>query len=67
MADFPTERRFQEPPFTYCSIDMFGSILLKEGRKEMKRYGCLLTCLSSKAIHIESINSLSADVFIQAF
>ena len=62
----PRERLSQEPPFTYCGIDMFGPILVKEGRKEMKRYGCLFTCLSSRAIHIESTNSLSTNAFIQA-
>ena len=59
-------KTFPEAPFTYCGIDMFGPILVKEGRKEMKRYGCLFTCLSSRAIHIESTNSLSTDAFIQA-
>ena len=66
MADLPRERISQELSFTYCGIDMFGTILVKEGRKEMKRYGCLLTCLSSRAIHIESTNSLFTDAFIQA-
>ena len=66
MADLPRERLSQEPPFTYCGIDMFGPILVKEGRKEMKRYGCLFTCLSNRAIHIESTNSLSTNAFIQA-
>ena len=66
MADLPEERLSQEPPFTYCGIDMFGPILVKEGRKEMKRYGCLFTCLSSRAIHIESTNSLSTNAFIEA-
>ena len=59
-------KTFQEPPFPYCGFDMFCPILLKEGCKEMKRYGCLFTCLSSRAIHIESTNSLSTDAFIQA-
>ena len=66
MADLPRERLFQEPPFTYCSNDMFGPILVKEGRKKMKRYGCCFKCLSNRAIHIESTNSLSTDSFIEA-
>ena len=66
MVDLPRERLSQESPFTNCGIDMFGPILVKEGRKEMKRYGCLFTCLSSRAIHIESTNSLSTDALIQA-
>ena len=45
---------------------MFGPILVKEGRKEMKRYGCVFICLSSREIHIDSTNSLSTDSFIQA-
>ena len=66
MADLPKETLSQEPPFTYCGIDMFCSILAKEGHKEMKRYGCLFTCLSSSTIHIEFITSLYTDGFIQA-
>ena len=66
MTDLPRERFSQEPQFTYCGIDMFGPVLVKEGRKEMKRCGSLFTCLSSRAIHIESTNSLSTDAFIQA-
>ena len=66
MADLPREILFQEPPFIYCGIDMVRPILVKEGFKEMKRYGCLLTCLSSRAILIGSTNSLSTDAFIQA-
>ena len=66
MVDWPRERLSQEPPFAYCGIDMFGPILVKEGRKEMKRYGCFFTCLSSRATHTESTNSLSTDTFIQA-
>ena len=66
MADLVRERLSRELPSTYCGIDMFVPILVKKSRKEMRRYGCLFTRLSSRAIHIESTNSLSADVFIQA-
>ena len=67
MVYLTGERLSQKPPFTCCGIDMFGFILAKEGRKAMKRYGCLFTCLSSRAIHTESTNSLSTDPFIQGF
>ena len=65
MADLP-RKFFQEPPFTYCSIDMFGPILVKEGDKEMKRDACLFTCLSNKVIYIKSTSSLSTDAFMKA-
>ena len=44
---------------------MLGPILVNEGCKEMKIYGCLFTCLSSRAVYIESTNSLSTDAFIK--
>ena len=61
MADFP-----KETPFTYCGVDLFGSFLVKGGRKEAKRYGALYTCLSSRAILIEVVYSLSTDSFIMS-
>ena len=56
----------EEPPFTYCGVDLFGSFLVKDGRKEVKRYGALYTCLSSRATHIEVVYSLSTDSFIMS-
>ena len=32
----------------------------------MKRYGIVSTCLSSRAIHLEIVHSLTSDSFIQA-
>ncbi|XP_072040573.1 uncharacterized protein [Amphiura filiformis] len=66
MADLPTDRLEPAPPFTYCAVDYFGPFLIKEGRKELKRYGVLFTCLASRAIHIETSASLSTDSFINA-
>ena len=66
LADFPKERMSEESPFTYCGVDLFGSFLVKDGRKEVKRYGALYTCLSSRAIHIEVVYSLSTDSFIMS-
>lgn len=66
MADLPKQRLTEAPPFTYCGVDYFGPCLIKEGRKVLKRYGVLFTCLASRAIHIETANSLETDSFLNA-
>jgi len=45
---------------------MFGPFVVKKGRKELKRYGCLFTCLACRAIHIKTANSLDTFSFINA-
>ena len=66
MADLPQEKSTEAVPFTYCGADMFGPLIIKERRSELKRYGALFTCFSSRAVHIEVTNSLDADSFILA-
>ena len=39
MSDLPLERLTETPPFTYVGLDLFGPFIVKEGRKELKRYG----------------------------
>ena len=65
-ADLPEDRIEPTAPFTYSAVDYFGSFVVKEGRKEVKRYGVLFTCMSSRAIHIEIANTLETDSFINA-
>lgn len=38
--------------------------MVKQGRKELKRYGLLFTCMCSRAIHIEMLDDMSTDSFI---
>ena len=66
MSDLPEERLIEETPFSYCGVDMFGSFLVREGRKIHKRYGAIFTCLCCCAAHIETTNSMATDSFIQA-
>ena len=54
----------EEAPFTFCGNGRFGPFLVKNGWKEIKWYGALYTCLSSRAIHIEVTCSLNTDSFI---
>ena len=66
MGNLPTDRLSEEPPFTYCGVDMFGPFLVKDGRKIQKRYEAMFTCFSSRAVHIELTSNLTTDSFIQA-
>ena len=67
MADLlPCRLQVNEPPFYNVGVDYFGPFLIKQKRSLVKRYGCLFTCLSMRAAHIEIANSLTADSFINA-
>ena len=64
MASLPRDRMCEELFFAYCGVDLFSSFVVKERRKELKQYGTLFTCLSSRAICVETANSLSTNFFM---
>ena len=66
MADLPEERLEPSPPFSYCGVDLFGPWYVKEGCKELKRYGVVFTCLASRAVHLEVCQPLETDSFLNA-
>ena len=67
MADLPPSRlQIDTHPFAYCGVDYFGPLLVKQRRFQVKRYGCLFTCLTSRAIHIEDAMDLTTNAFINA-
>ena len=67
MADLPKERLMSgDPPFTNVGVDYFGPFYVREGHSNVKRYRCIFTCLVIRAVHIEVMNSLDTDFFINA-
>ena len=68
MADLPVERCTPGPvAFTHVGVDLFGHFNVVRGRSTVKRYGCIFTCFSTRAIHIEVLESLETDAFINGF
>ncbi|XP_014911401.1 uncharacterized protein LOC106961853 [Poecilia latipinna] len=71
MSDLPEERLKVDPPFSYVGLDVFGpwEIVTKRtrgGQVNNKRWAVLFTCMSTRAIHIEIVETMTASSFINA-
>ena len=63
MANLPNSCVEPTPPFSYCAVDYFGVWYIKEGKRKVKRYRALFTCMASGAIHIEVVHFMEKDSF----
>ena len=67
MAELPPARlQMNSHPFAYTGVDYFGPLMIRQKRSNVKRYGCLFTCLTTRAVHLEVFVDLSSDAFINA-
>ena len=68
MADLPVERTAAgHKAFAVCGLDYLGHVNYVEGRSTKKAWGLLLTCMSSRSVHVEVVTSLSLKDFLVAF
>ena len=64
MPPWPKSRVTVNPPFFSIGLDYFGPAWLT-GREKI--WVLILTCLSTRAIHLEAVQSLSSEDFLLAF
>ena len=67
----PTCRVSEEPPFSNTGIDFAGPVYVKNSScnncQQDKVYIALFTCASTRALHLELVENMSAATFLQAF
>jgi len=57
----------EKPPFLYTGVDFFGPVAVHQGRSCVKKYGCIITCMISRSVHLEVLLTLTIDSFLNAF
>ena len=70
MSPFPIERLKPSPVFLYIAVEYFGPFIIRgevQKRTRGKAYGVILTCLNSRAVHIDIAPDYSTDTFLQLF
>lgn len=71
MSNLPPNRLTMDPPFTHVGLDVFGpwSVVTRQtrgGAAESKRWAVIFACLSTRAVHLEVIDSMTTSSFINA-
>lgn len=73
MSDLPPDRLECTPPFTHCGMDVFGPYLVTDGistrrnNASKKCWALLITCLVSRAVHVEALPAMDINAFKNAF
>ena len=70
MAPLPTSRLKKTlRAFTRTAVDFAGPFITVQGRgiRRAKRYLCLFTCLTTRAVHLEIAFGLDTDSFLNSF
>ena len=67
MPSLPDFRGKRARPFKYVGIDFCGPVLVKNEVRKTKVWCCVYTCLVIRAIHLELVRGLSADLFLNCF
>lgn len=63
----PPDRTTKADPFEVVGIDFAGPLFVKEKNVQVKSYIVLFTCAVTRAVHLELVNDMTTQSFLQAF
>ena len=66
-TDLPADRVDFQRPFSLCGVDYAGPLLVKVGAGVKKVWIALFVCGTTRAVHLEVVESLSVDDFLLAW
>ncbi|MCP4486384.1 MAG: DDE-type integrase/transposase/recombinase, partial [Gammaproteobacteria bacterium] len=66
MPPLPEERVVKSRPFECVGLDYCGPLIVKFGKENRKTWICLITCLTTRAVHLEVVTDMSSEHFLHA-
>ncbi|XP_066600580.1 uncharacterized protein [Prorops nasuta] len=70
MADLPKSRLANTFSSQHTGVDYFCPMFIKEkkfrNKGEIKTYGCVFICMTTKAVHIEIVTEMTTEAFLAA-
>ena len=67
LPPLPHARTREGKPFEVTGMDFTGALYVKTPEGENKVYICLLICGLTWAVHLEVVNNLNVELFLQTF
>ena len=66
MASLPSSRLTIAHPFRDSAVDLLGPFLVKSGKRGMKVWIVLFTCLRVRAVYLDLVKNINKEAFIEA-
>ena len=65
MAELPDTRLKPSKPFQFIGLDYLGPMMImSQGNIKVKKWICLITCLTTRAVHLDHVDDLSSVAFL---
>ncbi|VDL75199.1 unnamed protein product [Nippostrongylus brasiliensis] len=65
QGDLPSQRVIRSRPFENVGLDYFGPLsVLSAAESPQKCYGCIITCMTTRMVHLDIASDLSTAAFL---